>query len=44
MTPRAWSLLNLLARAMEPAERDVALGDFAESGEGIAQQRWTFWA
>src|SRR5262249_30629147 len=30
-----WSLLGVLARALEPAERDVVLGDLAESGEGV---------
>lgn len=30
-----WWLLSVLARALEPAERDVVLGDLAESGEGI---------
>jgi len=30
-----WRLLSVLARALEPAERDVVLGDLAESGEGI---------
>src|SRR4051794_12404311 len=28
-------LLNVLARGLEPAERDVVLGDVAESGEGL---------
>jgi hypothetical protein len=35
MTRFGWSLLSVLARALEPAERDVVLGDFAESGEGV---------
>ena len=30
-----WWLLSVLARALEPAERDVVLGDLAESGEGV---------
>ena len=30
-----WWLLGVLARALEPAERDVVLGDLAESGEGV---------
>jgi hypothetical protein len=30
-----WLLLSVLARALEPDERDAVLGDFAESGEGI---------
>src|SRR6185436_11569030 len=30
-----WLFLSLLARALEPAERDVVLGDLAESGEGV---------
>src|SRR5437588_1036607 len=29
----AWWLLNVLARGLEPAERDAVLGDLAESGE-----------
>jgi hypothetical protein len=35
MTRFGWSLLSVLARALEPAERDVVLGDLAESGEGV---------
>jgi len=31
-----WWLLNVLARGIEPSERDVVLGDLAESDEGIA--------
>src|SRR5712671_1122082 len=30
-----WWLLSVLARGLEPAERDVVLGDVTESGEGI---------
>jgi len=30
-----WLFLSVLARALEPAERDVVLGDLAESGEGV---------
>ena len=30
-----WWLLNVLARGLEPAERDVVLGDVAESGQGF---------
>jgi hypothetical protein len=30
-----WLFLRILAHALEPAERDVVLGDFAESGEGV---------
>jgi hypothetical protein len=30
-----WWFLSVLARALEPAERDVVLGDLAESGEGV---------
>src|SRR5260221_6958233 len=30
-----WSLLTFLARALEPPERDVVLGDLAESGAGF---------
>lgn len=30
-----WRLLGFLARALEPAERDVVLGDLAESGAGL---------
>jgi hypothetical protein len=30
-----WWLLRVVARALEPAERDVVLGDLAESGEGV---------
>jgi hypothetical protein len=30
-----WWLLGVVARALEPAERDVVLGDLAESGEGV---------
>jgi hypothetical protein len=30
-----WWLLSVLARALEPAEREVALGDLVESGEGL---------
>jgi len=30
-----WGLLSVVARALEPAERDVVLGDLAESGEGV---------
>ncbi len=30
-----WWLLSVLARALEPAERDVVLGDLTESGEGV---------
>ena len=29
------SFLSILARALEPLERDVVLGDLAESGEGV---------
>jgi hypothetical protein len=35
MTRFDWWLLGILARALEPAERDVVLGDLAESGEGL---------
>ena len=37
-----WWLLSVLARALEPAERDVVLGDLAESGEGRSghTSRW----
>ncbi len=35
MTRFGWWLLSVLARALEPAERDVVLGDLAESGEGL---------
>jgi hypothetical protein len=35
MTRFGWRLLTVLARALESAERDVVLGDLAESGEGI---------
>jgi hypothetical protein len=35
MTRFGWWLLRVLAHALEPAERDVVLGDLAESGEGI---------
>jgi hypothetical protein len=35
MTRFGWLLLSVLARALEPDERDAVLGDFAESGEGI---------
>jgi hypothetical protein len=35
MTRFGWRLLRFLARALEPAERDVVLGDLAESGEGV---------
>ena len=35
MTRFGWQLLSVLARALEPAERDVVLGDLAESGEGV---------
>ena len=35
MTRFGWWLLSVLAHALEPAERDVVLGDFAESGEGV---------
>ena len=35
MTRRGWRLLDVLAHALEPAERDVVLGDLAESGEGL---------
>ena len=35
MTRVGWWLLSVLARALEPAERDVVLGDLAESGEGV---------
>ena len=35
MTRFGWRLLTFLARALEPAERDVVLGDLAESGEGV---------
>jgi hypothetical protein len=35
MTRLGWWLLRVLARALEPAERDVVLGDLAESGEGV---------
>lgn len=30
-----WWLVRVLACALEPAERDVVLGDLAESGEGV---------
>jgi hypothetical protein len=30
-----WLFLSVLARALEPDERDVVLGDLAESGEGV---------
>jgi hypothetical protein len=30
-----WLLLSVLARALEPDERDAVLGDLAESGEGV---------
>jgi len=30
-----WWLISVLARALEPAERDVVLGDLVESGEGV---------
>jgi len=33
--PVGWWLIGVLARALEPAERDVVLGDLAESGEGV---------
>jgi hypothetical protein len=35
VTSLGWWLLNQLAHALEPAERDVVLGDFAESGDGL---------
>ena len=35
MTRVGWWSLGVLARALEPAERDVVLGDLAESGEGV---------
>ena len=35
MTRFGWWWLSVLARALEPAERDVVLGDFTESGEGL---------
>jgi hypothetical protein len=35
VTRRNWRLLSILARALEPSERDVVLGDVAESGEGV---------
>ncbi len=35
MTRFGWWLPGVLARALEPFERDVVLGDIAESGEGI---------
>jgi hypothetical protein len=31
-----WLFLSVLARALEPDERDVVLGDLAESGDGVA--------
>lgn len=35
MTRFGWWVLTVLARALEPAERDVVLGDLAESDEGV---------
>jgi len=35
MMRSGWLFLSVLARALEPAERDVVLGDLAESGEGV---------
>lgn len=35
MTGLNWWLLSILARALEPSERQAVLGDVAESGEGI---------
>lgn len=36
MTRPGWRLLSFLAQALEPAERDVVLGDVAESGESAS--------
>ena len=35
MMRSGWLFLSVLARALEPDERDVVLGDLAESGEGV---------
>jgi hypothetical protein len=35
MTHFGWRLVGILARALEPPERDVVLGDLAESGAGF---------
>lgn len=35
MTSVGWWLLSFLARALERPERDVVLGDLAESGAGF---------
>jgi hypothetical protein len=35
VTRFGWWLLSFLARALEPPERDVVLGDLAESGAGL---------
>src|SRR5213083_581044 len=35
MTHFGWSLVSFLARALERPERDVVLGDLAESGAGV---------
>ncbi len=35
MSRLGWRLLSVLARALEPAERDAVLGDLAESGGSI---------
>jgi hypothetical protein len=35
MTRLAWWLLSFVARALEPSEREVVLGDLAESGAGF---------
>ncbi len=35
MTHIGWSLVSFLARALERPERDVVLGDLAESGAGV---------
>ena len=35
MMRSGWWLLGVLAHALEPAERDVVLGDMVEAGQGI---------
>jgi len=35
MTNAGWSAVEAVARLLEPAEREVVLGDLAEAGEGV---------
>jgi hypothetical protein len=35
MNRLSWWLLSVLARALEPGERDAVMGDLAESGAGV---------